>query len=238
MDDGRRGDVMPLELAMKRESAYRKKVEMMLSQLYGGESREDPFSSQVPSSSPSSGPSLSGTKRKTPTRSSQCLPPQQLQLLYSSHTLGNRKEDLFCKVCQVACPSSFHLKQHLIGQKHKDTLDLKSGRNIREEDANTRKWCDLCKIWCINKYSLEQHFKGKKHQDNVQELELGGKEGQRKTNQVKLYCELCKLWCMDEYAFNQHLKGKKHILNLHAFEEKRTAKGKGLAVDQSSTRKN
>lgn len=47
MDDGRRGDVMPLELAMKRESAYRKKVEMMLSQLYGGESREDPFSSQV-----------------------------------------------------------------------------------------------------------------------------------------------------------------------------------------------
>ena len=137
----------------------------------------------------------------------------------------------------MTCPSSFHLKQHLIGQKHKDTLDYITGRNIGEEEANTRKWCETCKIWCMNKYSLRQHFMGKKHQDNVQELQLGlggGKKGPEKTIQVKQYCELCELWCMDEYAFNQHLKGKRHILNLHAFEEKRTEKGKGLAVERSS----
>ena len=47
MADGRMGDVMPLELAMKRELAYRKKVENLLWQLYDGESMEDPFTSQV-----------------------------------------------------------------------------------------------------------------------------------------------------------------------------------------------
>ena len=33
---------MPLELAMKRELAYRKKVDRLLLQLHGGVSRENP----------------------------------------------------------------------------------------------------------------------------------------------------------------------------------------------------
>ncbi|CBI15172.3 unnamed protein product, partial [Vitis vinifera] len=41
--DGGRGEVMPLELAMKRELAYRKKVDRLLLQLHGGVSRENPM---------------------------------------------------------------------------------------------------------------------------------------------------------------------------------------------------
>ncbi|KAJ9677489.1 hypothetical protein PVL29_022467 [Vitis rotundifolia] len=223
MDSGR-GEVMPLELAMKRELAYRKKVDRLLLQLHGGVSRENPVSSSSPR--PSSGSKFSGIKRKAPTSSFNCQPRQMLQPVDHSNTLKTQRDDLFCKVCQVPCSGANSLKQHLLGQKHKDRLqNLTPSMNIGEEGAKQRLWCELCKIWCMNKNSFKDHLKGKKHQSRAQAMELHGTDGGEMANQMNKYCKVCKIWCMD--AFNQHLESKRHILNLHA------AKGKKMVLEDN-----
>ncbi|KAA8532941.1 hypothetical protein F0562_032941 [Nyssa sinensis] len=138
-------NVMPLELAIKRELEYRRKMEA--SQKKQQKSEYKKF--LVPSQGPS--PSQVGIKRKAPTSN------------YQKHPAG-----LICKACQVAFSTLFHLKQHCTSQKHKDKLlQIK----IRGGALSNPLFCELCKATCSNENVMEQHLNGLKHAASLQKVE-------------------------------------------------------------------
>ncbi|KAK9278596.1 hypothetical protein L1049_028168 [Liquidambar formosana] len=238
MDNERRGNAMPVELAIQRELAYRKKVEMLQLQPFGTDSWKEFLPLQVPSPSPSPVsssslnlvpwpsatsspcPSPTGIKRKAPTSSLQCLPSQQLQPIDSGLMHKTMSDYYFCKVCQVPCSGPFNFKQHLRGRQHK--ANMKHSREDGRKQANQQQRCELCEISCMDEYALKLHLNGQKHKAKVLELELGRKEWGGIAH-PRRWCELCKLWCMDDYALKQHLDGKKHIMKLHAVRGKKRA---------------
>lgn len=172
--------------------------------------------SSGPSSKQFSGPNLSGTKRKEfPTSSVHQYPHQRPRPSHGGLNHKANADDLYCKICQVPCASPFNLKQHLIGQKHKENLQ---GKGNREGGSQERQWCEICKVSCMNEDLLHMHFQGQKHKAKLQDLKIRKQDGEVPNKQQR-WCGLCKLWCVNEFSFNQHLQGKKHIIQLHAMEK-------------------
>ncbi|KAF8369862.1 hypothetical protein HHK36_032109 [Tetracentron sinense] len=153
--------LMPVELAIKRELAYRRKVEMLRLQ-QRTDFKKSPMRSQ---GSPSS-PSLVGIKRKALIGNPQCFPAPHPRPSYSY------QPNLVCKVCQVVCSSVYDLKQHCEGKKHSAKLkELEESWRNCEKKVSKPKWCKVCRISCINELSLEQHLIGKEHAACLQAIE-------------------------------------------------------------------
>ncbi|XP_042500306.1 uncharacterized protein LOC122078402 [Macadamia integrifolia] len=151
--------IMSIELAMKRELAYRRKMEG-LSLRTPGNSRQFPLCSQDASKYPS----LVGVKRKEPSSNQRCLPPQQPKPSYTPQPLQKKVLSFTCEKCQVPCSSLFNLNQHFKGSKHKAKLkELEGSRKNGEENGKQPLWCELCGVTCTNWDCLQQHLTGKKH---------------------------------------------------------------------------
>ncbi|KAJ4961634.1 hypothetical protein NE237_021544 [Protea cynaroides] len=183
--------IMSIELAMKRELAYRRKIEL-LSLKTPSNSRQAPLPSQMPlpSQTPANSvqatmlpktptnsvqatrlpkhPSLVGEKRKEPSSNQGCLPPRQQKPSYTLQRLRKKSLNLICEVCQVPCSGLFNLKQHLKGSKHKAKLqELEDCQNSGTEPL----WCELCEVPCMNWECWQQHLTGKKHLAHLQAIE-------------------------------------------------------------------
>ncbi|XWS51178.1 hypothetical protein CRYUN_Cryun12cG0155000 [Craigia yunnanensis] len=102
MDEERREEIMPVELAIQRELAYRQKIgvlNMQSANISGFQLM--PF--QVHSSlCVACGPTLYSS--------------------LDSHVAKNQKDIFFCNVCQVSCSGGISYKQHLRGRKHEANL--------------------------------------------------------------------------------------------------------------------
>ncbi|KAI4335943.1 hypothetical protein L6164_014537 [Bauhinia variegata] len=223
-------NIMSVELAIRRELAYRKKVSMM--QLQSDDSAEHLIPSESSSSALSSGPhaspSLLGIKRQAPSSNFEFLPVQQQEPRFDSHVYKKKRDNLFCAVCQTACSSVISYKQHLKGRRHNAQLhELKSGRKDIAEVAQVgsqRQKCQICDVWCMNVDSLKQHLAGQKHKFRLEKLRLNMKGG-RATAKKRRFCYLCKIWCHDEYSLQMHLKGKQHLDQLNAAKQRKRGKG-------------
>ncbi|POO01937.1 TFIIH C1-like domain containing protein [Trema orientale] len=220
---------MPVELAIQRELAYRRKLAWLqvkpdFKPEYD-ESFKDFSPLQVQSWSQSSSlnhpnaSNLSGTKRKEPASALQPMPLllQKQQPFHESLMLDCTSVDhrFQCKLCNVECSSQFNLEQHVIGQKHKARLLQFRENNDSEEMAKgQRRWCEVCRIPCMNEQLLRLHLEGKKHKAKLKDLELSrrSEQGEIPADWSKLYCELCQVWCIDECSLKQHVEGRRHKL--------------------------
>ncbi|KAF6147235.1 hypothetical protein GIB67_039365 [Kingdonia uniflora] len=168
-----RENVMTVELAIKRELAYRMRIEKLKAKSKSiGDIREAPIR---PPQCPPPSPSLAGMKRKT---LSSILPLQQPRGSYSCGALQNHL-NLFCKVCQVSFPNQVNLKQHQEGTQHKAKVKESAESRKRKIEKNTHTyWCKLCSIPCCGEASYRQHLIGKKHTIRVQMIESAKKSRQ------------------------------------------------------------
>ncbi|KAL6969742.1 hypothetical protein U1Q18_029452 [Sarracenia purpurea var. burkii] len=163
-------NVMPVEIALKRELEYRRKVETLRKQQQS-DSKNDVLHLKGPL------PSLAGTKRKAPTTNSQGFCSQQPP---SSHRAFQKQPaGLVCIACKVSFSTLYYLKQHCASQIHKDKL------------LQMKKWgtplgnhllCELCNAPCSGELVLEGHLNGIKHTASLQEFESAklGREGEAK----------------------------------------------------------
>nr|DAD31370.1 TPA_asm: hypothetical protein HUJ06_010221 [Nelumbo nucifera] len=160
-----RENIMPLELAIKRELAYRRKIQSL--RLHPSNiSKEAPATSKKP----------------------QCSPPQQSQPSYS-YQLRN----LFCKVCQVQFSSALSLKQHRQGSEHKaKQKELEEKRKDGGGKGSQQLWCKLCSVPCSNEICFKQHLRGKKHAAQLEALQKEKKTREEETEaaMVKWSAEL------------------------------------------------
>ncbi|XVF09004.1 hypothetical protein REPUB_Repub07fG0053100 [Reevesia pubescens] len=157
MDEEMREEIMPMELAIQRELAYRHKIAMFNIQSTNHSAFQ--FMPLQVHSSPSVAPG--------PTLCSSL----------DSHVAKNQKDIFFCKVCQVSCSSAISYKQHIRGHKHKAILRIlpfKGNDDAGITAVNSRKRCGLCNVWCMNESSFNQHLEGQKHKGKLQKLELAG----------------------------------------------------------------
>ncbi|KAI3717521.1 hypothetical protein L1987_69194 [Smallanthus sonchifolius] len=139
-------NIMPVELAIKREMEYRTKLEVLKNRRFVNLNPLLP--SQV---HPQSHATL---KRKEP-----CS---------SGTSLERRSTGLVCKICQKTFDSVIHLKQHSNTVKHKgNVLQLKK----RGQNVSTPFLCELCNSSCSSGIIMEDHLKGTKHATLLQELE-------------------------------------------------------------------
>ncbi|KAI7733306.1 hypothetical protein M8C21_008511 [Ambrosia artemisiifolia] len=138
-------NVMPVELAIKREMEYRAKIEVLKNQ------RLINLNPLVPSQvHPASHATL---KRKEP-----CS---------SGTSLERRSIGLVCKICQMTFNSVNQLKQHSNTIKHKgNVVQLKK----RGQNVSTPFLCELCNSSCSSAAIMDDHLRGTKHVTLLQEF--------------------------------------------------------------------
>ncbi|KAL5723027.1 hypothetical protein ACHQM5_006473 [Ranunculus cassubicifolius] len=161
-------NVMPLELAIKRELDYRMKIENL--QGVRLDIKEPFVSFQVPPPTPSS--STIGKKRKA---------------LSSNHRFShNDSGKLVCTLCHVSFSSKSALRQHRLESKHKAKL-MESQKKIRQT-KHKPVWCKLCRISCSDERAFTQHLAGRKHAASVHAIEAAKsikEESEKKVSKVK-----------------------------------------------------
>ncbi|KAK2973443.1 hypothetical protein RJ640_007944 [Escallonia rubra] len=144
-------NVMSLELAIKRELEYRRKMEVLKRQ---HRSDHPLVSLEVPP------PSQADRKRKEP---AIVIQPSSSYQLFQNHPAG-----LACDACQLAFGTLFHLKQHCESLKHRGILFEQKKRGGA---ASNPFRCRLCNSWCSSGLTLGQHLNGTKHAALLQDFE-------------------------------------------------------------------
>ncbi|KAK1423147.1 hypothetical protein QVD17_18442 [Tagetes erecta] len=139
-------NVMPVELAIKREMEYRAKVEVLKNR------RLINLHPLLPSQ-------VHPASHATLKRNEPCS---------SGTSLEQRSTGLVCKICQVTFDSVAHLKQHSSTVKHKgNVLHLKK----RGQNVSTPFLCELCNSSCSSGVMMDAHLNGIKHATLLQEFE-------------------------------------------------------------------
>ncbi|KNA19115.1 hypothetical protein SOVF_064270 [Spinacia oleracea] len=226
----RKSYVMSVEFAMRREMAYRKKLNGE-----GGSSStnicarndRDPLPIQViaPTSSHApreilqptqySSPALTVRPMYNPTPRPYYAPRPVQTPLQSPNSQHN---ELTTRSTPLVRPPLIQSQRSRPGAAHQ-LARKKRKKPLQEEDY----FCELCEIDCTSEFNLRMHFNGQKHK--AKKREANSKKvsesgvSQWGTRQHK-YCDLCRIWCTDESSFRLHLDGKNHILKLHAAEKK------------------
>ncbi|KAM0055753.1 putative transcription factor C2H2 family [Helianthus debilis subsp. tardiflorus] len=138
-------NVMPVELAIKREMEYRAKIELMKN------GRLVNLNPLVPSQ-------VHPASHATLKRNEPCS---------SSTSLERRSIGLVCKICQMNFNSVNQLKQHSSTIKHKgNVLQLKK----RGQNVSTPFLCELCNSSCSSAGIMDDHLRGTKHVTLLQEF--------------------------------------------------------------------
>ncbi|CAI9275893.1 unnamed protein product [Lactuca saligna] len=139
-------NVMPVDLAIKREMEYRHKMEALKNQPLNNLNPLLP--SQV---HPTSRTTL---KRKEPSTSGIKLKKQATGLV--------------CKICEITFCTVGQMKDHSNSLKHKHIVQQlkKRGQNV-----STPFLCELCNSSCSSGIVMAVHLKGTKHAAVLQEVE-------------------------------------------------------------------
>ncbi|KAL8228995.1 hypothetical protein R6Q57_013895 [Mikania cordata] len=139
-------NIMPVELAIKREMEYRTKVEVLKNRHLINLNPLLPSQAQPTSHTTS--------KRKEPSSSGTSLERQSIGLV--------------CKICQITFSTVNHLKQHSNTIKHKgNVVQLKK----RGQNVSTPFLCELCNSSCSSGIIMDEHLKGTRHLTLLQEFE-------------------------------------------------------------------
>ncbi|KFK27887.1 hypothetical protein AALP_AA8G442400 [Arabis alpina] len=134
-----------------------------------------------------------------------------------------------CKVCQIFCSSKDAYKKHTYGKRHRNNLELQSGKSnnisagpavlpkdilekqkktVNENSANpnTNLVCLLCNVVCKSQIVFDYHLRGKKHASMLSQPEaLIDSKPQEKV-------------CQSQIVFDSHLRGQKHAAMLGQLE--------------------
>lgn len=155
-------NVMPVELAIKREMEYRSKIEDLKNR------RLINLNPLLPSQVHPAGHAT--LKRREPSSSGTAL--------------ESRSTGLVCKICQITCSTIKHLKQHADTAKHKsNVLQLKK----RGQNVSTPFLCELCNSSCSSGIVMEDHLRGTKHATILQELQSSKRARVEEAFAVNLY---------------------------------------------------
>lgn len=147
-------NVMSVELAIKRELDYRRKMEVFRTQ------HQTHFKPLPPLQDPS--PSQAGRKRKAPASNSAS------QASSSSQAFQRHPTGLVCEVCKLAFSTLFHIQQHCESLRHKGKVfHMKKRGEVLSNPIR----CELCKASCSSSIVLEQHLNGTKHAEALQNFE-------------------------------------------------------------------
>lgn len=154
-------NIMPVDIAIRRELEYRKKVEALRKHL-----NNDSGNDFLPIEEPIA--NLTGVKRKALAINSQSgfsLPhPSTQQQDFRKQPAG-----LICITCDEEFSTLHYLKWHCSSQSHKQKL-LRL-RNMGENIGNPL-WCKLCNAPGSSPIVIEQHLQGLKHESALKMLEI------------------------------------------------------------------
>ncbi|XP_024028171.1 zinc finger protein 346 [Morus notabilis] len=209
------GDTMPVEHAIQRELAYRRKLALQLKP--DDDFLKDLFPLQVQSSTsspisepPSSSDISSESKRKEPPNTTilQTLPIVKNQESFHGNPMPERTPNdhrLHCGLCNVVCSSGFNLEQHVNGQKNRAKL-----QELREHPSSS---------------TILSGTKRKEPDSISQTLPLipipfHGNPGVEGTSaDHRLHCKLCNVVCSSGFNHVQHVNGQKHRAKLQELRE-------------------
>ncbi|KAK9051017.1 hypothetical protein SSX86_027642 [Deinandra increscens subsp. villosa] len=150
-------NIMPVELAIKRELEYRKKVEILNNQ------HQDDLKPLIGAQIPvSEGQPPVDRKRKILPCNTQCSRPLQP---FRSFRPSPR---FVCVACRIAFATVVHLKIH--GETFAHKAKLSSSRRVGENTSNPF-LCEVCDILCSSGRVMEYHVAGYKHATLLQEFE-------------------------------------------------------------------
>ncbi|KAF5178605.1 hypothetical protein FRX31_031805, partial [Thalictrum thalictroides] len=177
-----RENVMPLELAIKRELDYRMRMENLQARVCV-DSKEAFVPSQGLPLVPS--PSIVGKKRKTLSNNLRIFPTQPTRSSNRGQSAQHEPGKLLCTLCKVAFSSKSALRQHRQDSLHKANLMENQKKN--RQSKNKPQWCKLCRISCSDERAFTQHLAGKKHAASVHAVEAAKsiKETEKKVLAVK-----------------------------------------------------
>ncbi|CAM8876640.1 unnamed protein product [Rhodiola kirilowii] len=149
-------NIMSVELAIQRELAYRRRMEVLQ---FGFRAASSSASIPIQDSVL---PSTSGTKRKSPYIDAPVF-PQQHPHPRPQPARPNRSINaaLSCTVCMESFPNTLYLDKHCEGTKHKTILAKK---RVSHADVSNPFMCQICEVTCSSRITLEQHLLGKRHQ--------------------------------------------------------------------------
>ncbi|KAL8227562.1 hypothetical protein R6Q57_015146 [Mikania cordata] len=150
-------NIMPVELAIERELAYRKKMDILMNQ------HQIDLNPLIPAQAPVfESQTPVDRKRKVQPCNAQCSRP-----LRSSRNFRSSPR-FVCVVCRIAFATVFHLKIHGETLAHK--AKLCSSKREGENTSNPF-LCEVCDIQCSASRVMESHVAGLKHAANLQEFE-------------------------------------------------------------------
>ncbi|KAL4586782.1 hypothetical protein LXL04_011426 [Taraxacum kok-saghyz] len=142
-------NIMPVDLAIKRELEYRKKIELSRNQ----------HQNNFKTFELSQGPPIQSWKEDCKWAASGS---QKSRILwFSSPCQTLREKRVFsCKACQLTFGTVFDLSGHVVGQQHKVNL---SEMKKRKKAISNPIWCELCKSSCSSLGEMERHLNGSRH---------------------------------------------------------------------------
>ncbi|KAJ4831258.1 hypothetical protein Tsubulata_014574 [Turnera subulata] len=240
MGDATLEDIMPVELAVQRELAYRRKI----AELQPSSGRANfwknlmPLEVQEHSSSPgtnsTAGDVLSGIAvQEAP--SSHCFVSSPLP-----RELERQQEFGFFKVQSSSNPSSSsniipnssltHGLSEMKRQGPTNSLDFFPSHQAHDLVPQMDNYfCKTCQVACSSKRNYRDHVKGRKHLSKLWELKM--RSGRKECGKQYVYeaapasqrrrCEVCNIWCMNDDLFKAHLSGRKHNTKLATSKAKR-----------------
>ncbi|XP_071736523.1 uncharacterized protein [Rutidosis leptorrhynchoides] len=141
-------NIMPVELAIKRELEYRKKMESLNNH---GQNEFQPLVLGQGSSTQASDIKLA------PSSSKKVLPT----LPFSSNSQSYQEKVAFsCKACEMTFATIFHLSSHIVGREH--NVKISQMKKSRVAISNPI-WCESCGSSCSSLDEMERHLKGSRH---------------------------------------------------------------------------
>ncbi|KAK1425765.1 hypothetical protein QVD17_21123 [Tagetes erecta] len=142
-------NVMSVELALKRELEYRKKMEALKSQ------HQNDLNPLIPAQ----GPPTQARKEDAELAPSDSQKSPMLQFSSSSQAFKG-KPAFSCKACRLTFGSVFYLSCHIEGQQHKVVI---SQMKTKRETMSNPICCELCNSSCSSLGQLEAHLNGSRH---------------------------------------------------------------------------
>ncbi|KAI3763671.1 hypothetical protein L2E82_13665 [Cichorium intybus] len=176
-------NIMPVELAIKRELEYRKKMEISRNQ---HQNNLKPLlltqGPHIQSWKEDTKLAASGSQKSRVFHFSSNCQPLRVKRLFSCKVPGlesqmvvDRKRKVppsnarfVCVVCRMAFATVFHLKMHgeTFAHRTKVLMAKNGGKNVSNPFL-----CELCDIMCSGARVMEFHVAGLKHADFLQDFE-------------------------------------------------------------------
>ncbi|KAM0047543.1 putative transcription factor C2H2 family [Helianthus debilis subsp. tardiflorus] len=146
-------NIMPVELAIKRELEYRKKMEALQYQ------HENDFKPLISAQ----GPPTQARREDAELAPSNSRKSPMLRFSSSSQT--HKEKIVFsCKACQLTFGSVFSLSYHIESQHHKVNM---SQMKKRKQSISNPIWCELCRSPCSSLGQVEAHLNGSRHNSSL-----------------------------------------------------------------------